>query len=204
MSGAWGAMPGGAWGGSKQSEIQDDEEAPASSSNPAGSTGAYGIGGGGGGAFKSAFGMGSKSAEASQSDSMKEQLFTGPASTADGNLSAKEKELLAKEAELKKKMAELTEVEKNLVAKGAIIKKKNWPVCWPMRYHNIFEEVPESSRRVVKEVYMAWYGLILCLSVNLFCASAMLGTSNTQAPRHVSTNYNGGLGTNVHLSRPPS
>ena len=37
------------------------------------------------------------------------------------------------------------------------LKKKNWPICWPWIYQNIVEEIPEKSRRVVREVYFAWW-----------------------------------------------
>lgn len=37
------------------------------------------------------------------------------------------------------------------------LKKKNWPRCYPILHHDIPGEVPEGSRRVVREGYLAWY-----------------------------------------------
>eukprot|EP00955_Chlamydomonas_euryale_P043495 352598-Chlamydomonas_euryale.AAC.28 len=59
-------------------------------------------------------------------------------------LSKREKELEAKELRLK-------ELEDELRVAGGF-QKKNWPICWPILYHDIAGEIPEQSRRVVREM----------------------------------------------------
>lgn len=88
-------------------------------------------------------------------------------------LSKKEKELDAKEKRLKELEAELQQ------AGG--LKKKNWPICWPVVYHDIGEEIPDSHRRVVREMYLCWWGLFFVLWYQFFCASVMLGEKADQA-----------------------
>jgi hypothetical protein len=61
--------------------------------------------------------------------------------------------LKRKEAELEAKEKQLKELE----AKLKVENKKNWPICYPILYHNISEEIPEKGRRVVREGYMAWW-----------------------------------------------
>ncbi|KAG1676535.1 hypothetical protein FOA52_000078 [Chlamydomonas sp. UWO 241] len=90
-------------------------------------------------------------------------------------LDAREKALLQKEVDLLAKEAQLKALENELTI-GGQLKRKNWPRCFPMLYHDIVGEIPPSSRRVVREIYMCWYGFILCLSWNFVCASVMLGT----------------------------
>lgn len=53
--------------------------------------------------------------------------------------------------------AELKKLEEDLKASGATLKKKNWPICYPMWHHDIPGEIPEKSRRVVREVYLCWW-----------------------------------------------
>ena len=63
--------------------------------------------------------------------------------------------LRKKEAELAAKEKQLKELEKKLIETGAL-KKKNWPRCYPMLHHDIPGEIPEKSRRVVREAYFEW------------------------------------------------
>lgn len=70
-------------------------------------------------------------------------------------LNLKERELAAKEKKLKS-------LEDELVASGAVIKKKNWPwvmaKCgYPLLYHSIADEIPDKSKRVVREMYVCWW-----------------------------------------------
>eukprot|EP00798_Chlamydomonas_sp_ICE-L_P001699 gene1699-33102_t len=88
----------------------------------------------------------------------------------------KEAELSAREAAVKKKQAELDALEREITAAGGVVHTKNWPVCYPLIYHDINAEIPPQSIRVVKEVYWSWYGLVFCLSWNWFCACVILGS----------------------------
>lgn len=94
-------------------------------------------------------------------------------------VSAKESELAKKAAELEAREKKLKQAEKELVTAG-VLKKKNWPLCYPLLYHNIPDDIPEKSRRVVREMYICWWGLIACLLYNFFAASCMLGTKADQ------------------------
>ncbi|KXZ43257.1 hypothetical protein GPECTOR_96g723 [Gonium pectorale] len=58
--------------------------------------------------------------------------------------------LKRKEAELAAKEKQLKELEAKLTSAGAL-KKKNWPICYPILYHNIGEEIQERARRPVRE-----------------------------------------------------
>ncbi|MEW5304079.1 MAG: hypothetical protein WDW36_006713 [Sanguina aurantia] len=98
------------------------------------------------------------------------QSFNSPQSFNTMDIRAREDALNRREAELNAREAAL-----KAGGTGEIQKKKNWPRCIPMLHHDIPGEIPERSRRVVREAYFAWYGLLLCLTWNLFCASVMLG-----------------------------
>lgn len=95
--------------------------------------------------------------------------------------------LAAREAELDKRAAELAAKEKRLKAleedlerSGVVIKKKNWPIFINFIYHSIADDIPQESRRVVREIYACWWGLCWCLGFNFFCASVILGTGADQ------------------------
>lgn len=94
-----------------------------------------------------------------------QSLGTMPRGPLEADLSKKEKEL----AERERKLAER---EKELGIAG---KKKNWPICFPIWRHDIAEDIPEKSRRVVREAYLCWWLLVGCLSYQFFCATVMLG-----------------------------
>ena len=56
-------------------------------------------------------------------------------------------------------------LEAELKASGVVIKKKNWPICVPILHHDIPGDIPEKSRRVVREVYMCWC-VCVCVCVS--------------------------------------
>lgn len=207
MASGWGAVGGSAWGGGGAGAPVDDDDviarapAPAppkeasattshaasgsaynnSSSNPtyaapppgpdlaSNSFRAQQPAAGGFGSSNGAYG--NANAGSAQSFSAQAAASVGPGPN-EAALKRKEAELIAKEKQLK-------ELEKKLVDTGAL-KKKNWPFCYPILYHNIAGEVPEGSRRIVREGYMAWFGLLICLSWNLFCNCVILGTKQKQ------------------------
>lgn len=183
----WGAVGGGAWGGSNnQTFEEEDRPAPAPQQQDAGAYGAYGstpptlppsqpapelattsyrsqsgtaanngFGGAGGAYGSSTFGR-----------------PVQPSAPAAGS-SLTEAQLARKEAELAAKEKQLKELEAKLAKDQP---KKNWPICYPITYHSIGEEIPPGgSRRVVWEGYMAWWGLFVCLWWNWFCTCVMLG-----------------------------
>jgi hypothetical protein len=69
---------------------------------------------------------------------------------------AREAALNKRAKELADKEKKLNALEKELQSSGGMT-KKNWPICWPFLYHNIPEEIPEKSRRVVREIYVCWW-----------------------------------------------
>mmetsp|Transcript_20107 Transcript_20107/g.59708 ORF Transcript_20107/g.59708 Transcript_20107/m.59708 type:complete len:320 (-) Transcript_20107:1052-2011(-) len=92
------------------------------------------------------------------------------------DLNAREAQLAAREAEFAAREKELKALESQLVTEGRLT-RKNWPRCWPIIYHDIEGEIQDpGSRRVVREVYVCWWGFMACLIWNFFCASVMLGT----------------------------
>jgi len=174
---------GGAWATSKPAEVDEDVETPApkttasplygapappepasrgfmsfqkseDTNNIKSATSAFGAAPGG--AFSNSA-PGSSSAGATSSD-----------------IAAREEALRKKEAELAAKEKNLREREKDLESRGGG-KKKNWPVCFPLLHHDIAGEIPEKSKRCVRTIYMAWWGLCWCLCYNFFAASVMLG-----------------------------
>lgn len=42
-----------------------------------------------------------------------------------------------------------------LIKSGAL-KKKNWPICYPMTYHNIPEDIPAEKQRIVRFAYASY------------------------------------------------
>ncbi len=68
-----------------------------------------------------------------------------------------EAELKKREAALLEREKRVAEQEKALEEQGISIKKKNWPICMPIMHHDIAGDIPEKSRRVVREAYMCWW-----------------------------------------------
>ncbi|GFR40154.1 hypothetical protein Agub_g710 [Astrephomene gubernaculifera] len=184
-TGGWGAVGGGAWGGAPSSKNYEENipEAP----RPAPPT-------------ASSFGQSAFSAQPAQQPELATTSYRSqPANTGGFGSSAgaygtaaaggqpsfntassmTDPALRRKEAELAAKEKQLKELEAKLSAAGAL-EKKNWPICYPILYHNISEEIPEGRRRPVYEGYMAWWGLFICLAWNLFCACVMLGQDVNQ------------------------
>lgn len=104
-----------------------------------------------------------------------DRAVPGPSSAAT-NTAAREAELGRKEAALAAKEKELKAMEERMKASGVIPEPaKNWPVCWPWVYHDISVDIPDGNpRRVVKEGYATWWGMVVCMLWNFFCAAVML------------------------------
>jgi hypothetical protein len=65
----------------------------------------------------------------------------------------------AREAALRKKEAELAAKERALQRRErelGVPQKANWPICMPVWYHSIADEIPVGSRRVVREAYVCY------------------------------------------------
>ncbi|KAF5841678.1 scamp family-domain-containing protein [Dunaliella salina] len=90
-----------------------------------------------------------------------------PSTSRHQDLDARERDLVEREAKLKKLEDEIRQ--------GGGLRKNNWPVCFPIWHHDIQGEIPEEARRVVREVYMSWWGFFLCLTFQFFCATVMMG-----------------------------
>ncbi|KAG2435137.1 hypothetical protein HXX76_007222 [Chlamydomonas incerta] len=195
--GGWGAVGGGAWGGGPGKPEEEEQETPRqapTSNNVAFGANAYSAPpaqsssqpdlattsqrsqgqAGGNTAFGSSAGAYGQAAAAPPSP------YGGAPSTSFGASATTDPALRRKEAELAAKEKQLKELEAKLTAAGATIKKKNWPICYPILYHDIAEEIPAQARRIVREGYMTWYGLCICLLWNWFCTCVMLGTNANQ------------------------
>ncbi|GIL82921.1 hypothetical protein Vretimale_8427 [Volvox reticuliferus] len=185
MAMGWGAVGGGAWG---QPTSKNYEEEQAEPPRPAvSSSGAYGAN-----SFPAAGaqqpelattsqrsqstnygGFGSASGAYGQAAAGSQPSFnTGPGSTTQVDNAA----LRRKEAELAAKEKQLKDLETKLSGQD----KKNWPICYPILYHNISEEIPEKARRIVREGYVAWWGLVICLLWNWICTCSILGEKADQ------------------------
>jgi len=46
-------------------------------------------------------------------------------------------------------------------------KKPNWPVCRPIIYHNIPDEIPPENQRTVRNLYYSWILTVVSLGVNM-------------------------------------
>eukprot|EP01087_Luapelamoeba_hula_P000492 TRINITY_DN1036_c0_g1_i1.p1 TRINITY_DN1036_c0_g1~~TRINITY_DN1036_c0_g1_i1.p1 ORF type:complete len:273 (+),score=50.51 TRINITY_DN1036_c0_g1_i1:53-871(+) len=55
-----------------------------------------------------------------------------------------------------------------------LVRKKNWPICKPILYHDIQAEVEPRMRRIVWMGYVGWYALILVYFWNLLSVMAVL------------------------------
>lgn len=72
------------------------------------------------------------------------------AQSSHADLDARERDLAEREAKLKKLEAEIQAV-------GGF-RRNNWPICFPIWYHDIPGDIPEGhARRVVRELYLAWW-----------------------------------------------
>jgi len=78
-------------------------------------------------------------------------------------LQEKQIELERREQQLQYQQMKLQEVQKST---GAANKPPNWPRCKPLIYHNIYEEIPEGGRSLVRRVYFSWFLFCWTLSLN--------------------------------------
>ena len=58
-----------------------------------------------------------------------------------------------------------------------------FPDSMKIMYHDIVVDIPEGSRRVVREMYYCWLGLCFCLFFNWICASTILSTGDAYKVR---------------------
>jgi hypothetical protein len=80
-----------------------------------------------------------------------------------------------REQELQRRLAELEAREAQLRATGVLEKPKNWPVCYPLVRHAIDEDILDpTTRRLVKFTYYAYILHIVCLTLNMVGALAIL------------------------------
>ncbi|KAL6751308.1 scamp family-domain-containing protein [Haematococcus lacustris] len=169
--GGWGSnMSGGAWGSTKQPLSDGHDDDPPSEKLPTSSAGNWASSApAAGGAYPGAFSSMPPSTSFGASPA---------AETMGAASSTREADLQKREAAVKSKEEELRRREHELALAGGL-KKKNFPRCFPMWHHDIAGEIPPQSQRVVKELYLCWWGLVVCLSYQLVCASITLGFDAT-------------------------
>lgn len=85
---------------------------------------------------------------------------------AEASASARERELERREARIRVK-------EEILEANLARIKRKNWPPCKPILYHDINAEVPAVNRGMVRAAYTAWLLTATGYVFNFFIVTLM-------------------------------
>lgn len=134
----------------------------------AASTGAAGGGGkssawGNGGAWGANNGEVYAGASAPATNAFTASSGTGGGSNRKDLLDIKEKELAAREAELNRREEELRKA-------GALVPKKNWPICYPILHHDIAGDVPAEKQRMVRQAYFSWLGFLIAVTFNWFGA----------------------------------
>lgn len=96
----------------------------------------------------------------------------------DSEKEMKEEELKRKALELAKREAELERRERELQQKVEQIppyKKPNFPICYPIVYHNISDEIEAGVRRKIAYMgYIGWFILIGLVVLNFLCACATI------------------------------
>lgn len=116
------------------------------------------------------------SAPAASSSSSSSSSYTPPAAnttTFSSGGGAGGADLARKEAELARRAAELDEKERMLKKReqelGAVgWKPPNWPVCKPMIYHSIAEDIPTELKSMVRAGYYQWIMYASTLAFNFF------------------------------------
>ncbi|KAJ3207800.1 hypothetical protein HDU67_007212 [Dinochytrium kinnereticum] len=97
-------------------------------------------------------------------------------SAAARSLAAKEEELKKREEELAAREQALREHQENLRSHG--LNLPNWPPFYPLIYHNIQDEIPETSRPLMTRIYRYWLATIGVFFVNMIgCLSLLISHS---------------------------
>lgn len=83
---------------------------------------------------------------------MQQSSGTGGGSNRKDLLDIKEKELAAREAELNRREEELRKA-------GALVPKKNWPICYPILHHDIAGDVSSTQICHARHILLSpkWY-----------------------------------------------
>ena len=79
----------------------------------------------------------------------------------------------ARESELDRREARIRVREEILEASMARLKRKNWPPCRPILYHDINAEVPAVNRAMVRTAYVAWLLTAAGYLLNCFTLTLM-------------------------------
>ncbi|KAJ3097898.1 hypothetical protein HDU97_004476 [Phlyctochytrium planicorne] len=93
-----------------------------------------------------------------------------PAHPVGASLSSREAEIERREAELRHREARLNEKESKLEGHKA----PNFPVCKPLIYHSIQDDIPQPGQWLVKRVYYAWYLSSAAYLANFVAAFSLL------------------------------
>jgi len=92
-----------------------------------------------------------------------------------------------KELELKRREEDINRRESAMLSKEKSItntRKNNWPpikiLCiHPILYHNIKEDIPEDTQRLIKRAYVGWFMTIWCYFYNFFTELSALFASGS-------------------------
>ncbi|KAJ3166582.1 hypothetical protein HK101_011905 [Irineochytrium annulatum] len=87
-------------------------------------------------------------------------------------LAAKEEELRKREQELADRERALAEQQSQLRSYG--LNLPNWPPFYPIIYHDIAVDIPESTRPLMNKIYKYWLGTVIVLGVNMIACLALL------------------------------
>ncbi|KAF8060590.1 NLE1 [Scenedesmus sp. PABB004] len=96
----------------------------------------------------------------------------GPA--ADQSVAARIERLERAERALAGREAAIAAREAELRLAGALLPKKNWPLCIPVMHHDL-SELPPAQRGMVRLAYCCYLGLVACLTDNFAGACVMVG-----------------------------
>ncbi|KAJ3083445.1 hypothetical protein HDU99_009600 [Rhizoclosmatium hyalinum] len=99
------------------------------------------------------------------------------ASTAAADWAKREAELRRREEALAQREQSVQQQEAALRAHG--LHPPNWPPFYPLIYHDIDQEVPESSRVVVTKIYNYWLSTVVALLINAVACLAILASHST-------------------------
>jgi len=76
-------------------------------------------------------------------------------------------------------MNEETEVQQNLLKSQAeqpvFVRRKNWPICLPLLYHDIDADIKEpAAKNVVRYAYFGWFGFYVAVIMNCIGETAVM------------------------------
>ncbi|KAI8820630.1 scamp family-domain-containing protein [Fimicolochytrium jonesii] len=98
--------------------------------------------------------------------------YAQPAQATSASFAAKEEELRRREEDLNAREAALKRDQEAMRAAG--FQPPNWPKFYPLFHHDIEGDIPEPSRRLVRNIYRLWFSTIGVLVLNMAACLALL------------------------------